>query len=94
MDTTIEPRKVLRLTMHERKPVMAQRKMELNTARFNRLVRKMVRAEIEAATRPGDTDAVRARTKARKAYQQALLVALPSAPARCIPIPEPVWEGA
>lgn len=74
---------------------MAQRKEELNTASFNpasfnRLVRKLVRAEIEAANRPGDTDAVRVRTKARRAYQQALGVALPSPPARCVPVPEPV----
>ena len=68
--------------------VIAQRKEELNTASFNRLGRKMVRAEIEAANRPGDTDAARARTKARKAYQQALAMALPSPPARCIPVPE------
>jgi len=67
---------------------MGQRKEELNTASFNRLVRKMVRTEIEAATRPGDTDAVRARTKARKVYQHALGMALPPAPARCTPVPE------
>jgi hypothetical protein len=66
---------------------MAQRK-ELDTASFNRLVRKMVRAEIEASNRPGDTDAVRSRTKARKAYQQALAMALPSPPARCVPVSE------
>ena len=38
-----------------------------NAASFNRLVRKLVRAEIAVANRPGDSEAVRARTKARKA---------------------------
>ena len=67
---------------------MAQRKEPLNTDSFNRLVRKLVNAEIEVANRPGDIDAIRARTKARKVYHEALSMALPPPPARCMPVPE------
>lgn len=66
---------------------MAQRKYPMNTDSFNRLVRKLVNAEIEVANRPGDAEAVRARTKARKAYREALDMALPAPPARSVPVP-------
>lgn len=66
---------------------MAQRKEPMNTYSFNRLVRKLVNTEIEVANRPGDSDAMRARTKARKAYREALDMALPAPPARNLPDP-------
>jgi hypothetical protein len=67
---------------------MSKRKEPLNTGSFHRLVQKLVKIEIELACRPGDTEAVRARKKARQAYRDALEMALPSPPTHCISVPE------
>ena len=72
---------------------MAKHKEPLNTDSFNRLVRKLVNAEVEVANRPGDTDAVRKRTKARKKYHEALGMVLPPPLARCVSVSVPSTQS-